>query len=379
MTHRVLPLCAAALAWAAVAPAAPLDLGRVSAKAVWVMHVDMDASRESTVLKRGWEKAVAMHPQAEAMMKMGCGMMGMDPRKDLRDVTAYGEDTDKRNGVMIVRAKANREMLEKMVEKAPDHETMKHRDYTLHAWTHKGWKGGWKGHQGERVVGAFFRDDVMVFARDPAKVKAALDVLDGEAKTAEGDGPLGGRVRPGSILVARAAAVDPDTKCPVLKQGRSFRVAMGESEGTSFYRARLDMTSAEAADQAEDVVEGMEALGRLRFGDDATALKLIDGLETKTDGDTCMISWDAPADDVWVVMEKMADRWEQKRKEWMKAHAGKRGDWGRGSKDGCRCGDDGCACGTGGCKGCEKCPAGECPMKKGGSKRGEEPLRDDEF
>lgn len=374
MRAHALPLCAVALAWAAVAPAAPLDLGRVADKAQWVMHFDMDAARESTVMKRAWERAVKMHPQAEQMMKMGAAMMGMDPRKDLRDATAYGLDTDKRNGVMIVRAKANRAMLEKMVEKAPDHETMEHRTYTLHAWTHK----GWKGRKGEKVVGAFHRDDVMVFARTPKQVKNALDVLDGEAKSAAADGPLGGRVRPGSILVARAAAVDPDTKCPVLKQGRSFRVAMGESEGKSFYRAKLDMTSAEAAEQAEDVVEGMEALGRLRFGDDAAALKLVDGVETKTEGSTCMIAWDAPADDVWAVMETMADRWEQKRKEWMRAHGGK-GDWGGScGKGGCRCGDD-CGCCKDGCKGCDACPA-ECPMKKGGEKQKDGgALRDDEF
>lgn len=299
-----------------------------------------------------------MHPQAEQMMKMGAGMMGMDPRKDLRDVTIFGMDTDKQNGVMVVRAKANRELLEKMVAKAPDHETMEHRTYTLHAWTHK----GWKGHRGEKVVGAFYRDDVMVFSKTPERVKAAIDVLDGDAKSADRDGPLGGRVRPGSILVARAAAVDPETKCPVLRQGRSFRVAMGESEGKSFYRAKLDMTSPEAADQVEDVVEGFEALGRLRFGDEAAALKLVDALETKTEGATCMISWDAPADDVWAVMEKLLERWEKRQKEWMRVHAGKRD--GRG-KSGCK-------------DGCEGCPA-ECPMKKGGSGKDEGALRDDEF
>lgn len=101
-------------------------------------------------------------------------MIGMDPQKDLRDITAFGSDTDKCNGTMIVRAKANRELLEKMVAKAPDHETMEHRSHTLHAWTHK----GWKGHKGEKVVGAFQQDDVMVFARTADQ---AEDVVEGLA------------------------------------------------------------------------------------------------------------------------------------------------------------------------------------------------------
>lgn len=349
---------------ASVATAEPLDAGRVPAKAVWMMHLDMDAARESTVVKRMYERAMKKHPQLETMLGMGTKMMGMDPRKDLHDVTVYGLDTDKKNAVMVVHADANREFLEKMVEKARDHQSMKHRDYTLHQWTHK----GWKGHAGEAVVGAFFKDDVMVFARSASQVEMALDVLAGKAESIGDDSPLAGRVRPGSILVGRAVAIDPDTKCPVLKQGRGYRVAMGENDGMSFYRARLEMDSEEAARQAEAVTEGFVALGKLRFGDEAQVMKLIDGIETTTSGSTSSIAWDAKADDVWTVVEKMAEKMEAK----MAAH---RQRWG-GPKSGC--GD----CGKDGCGGCEK---GKCPMDGKDSADGRDqedgrrPFRDDEF
>lgn len=211
-----LPLCAIAIAWSHVASAAPLDLERVPARAQWLMHCDMDAARESTVMKRAWKRAMKMHPQAEGMMRMATGVLGMDPVKDLRDVTAYGLDTDKGNGVLIVHGKVNRGSMEKMVEKAPDH---------------------------------------------------AVKNLD-----------------------------------------------------------------AEAGLRAHDL------LGR-------------------------------PADDVWSVVEKLADRWDHKRKEWQRAHDGK----------------GGCPCGGGDCQGCDKCRAGECPMmnkdgaKKGGDGKADRPLRDDEF
>ena len=259
MNRLVAILPSAALAAALLGPlsvsAAPLDLAAVAADATWVMHLDMDAVRGSAVVRRAWEKAQAMHPHAGGMMDLAAKMTGMDPRKDLRDVTAWGVDTDKRNGVMIVRGKVNRELLEKMAAKAPDHQTMEHRGHALHAWTHRR-----RGRDGERMVGGFHRDDVLVFGRTPEKVKAALDVLDNAAAAASGDGPLGGRVRPGSILVARAAAVDPDTKCPVLKQGRAFRVAMGETAGTSFYRARLVMESPAAAEAAASTTSSTSSM-----------------------------------------------------------------------------------------------------------------------
>jgi len=303
-----------AMALARPVAAEPASLTAVPAEAVWMMHLDMDAARESTVVRRMHDRVMAMHPQLEAMVAMAKAMTGMDPRKDLHDVTVYGLDTDKRNAVMVVRAKANRPLLEKMVEKARDHRTMEYGGRTLHSWTHRGRKGD----KGETVVGAFQADDRLVFARSADAVKMAIDVLDGKKSSYE-EGPLAGGVKPGSILVARAAAIDPNTK------------------------------SAEAAGLSEDVVEGFEAVVKLRWTDDAVAMKLLSGLRTETAGDTCTISWDAAADDVWTAMDKALTEWEKKHRR-------------SGGKGEC-CG----SCGKDGCEGCGGCPfKGEADPKKDG-------------
>ena len=137
---RLVPSLALVACITSLATAEPLDLTRVSAKSVWMIHADIDAARESIVMNRLVERVIKKYPQFEGMQSMWGKMVGMDIRKDLHDVTVYGLDTDKKNAVMIVHANVNRQFLEKMVEKARDHETLKHRDYTLHKWTHKGWK-----------------------------------------------------------------------------------------------------------------------------------------------------------------------------------------------------------------------------------------------
>lgn len=97
-------------------------------------------------------------------------------------------------------------------------------------------------------------------------------------------------------------------------------------------------------------------------------MKLVEGIETMTDGKTCMIFWDGDADDVWEVAEAMAEKIEAKM-------AARRKQWG-GRKSGC--GD----CGKGGCGDCEK---GKCPMEQKGEAEkeskdeGRRPFRDDEF
>ena len=285
--------------------AAPLDLSAVPADAKWLMHFDMDAARSSVVMRRGWEQMLKKNPQAGAMMDVVSQMVGMDPRKDLRDVTAYGIDTVKRNGVMIVRAKTNRDFLTRMVEKATDYKTMNHGDYTLHAWTHNR-----DGHSGP-MVAAFHKDDVMVFARTEAAVKSALEVLDGRQAAVTGNTGLAGRVRPGSIVVARATAVDPGTKCPVLKQAQGFRVALGEHEGESFLRVRMDMTAPAAADDVVNVIKGFSSLAGLQWGGEPDVTKVVTKLagnaKTVVDGATVTISWDADVEDVWTVVERACD------------------------------------------------------------------------
>jgi hypothetical protein len=164
-------------------------------------------------------------------------------------------------------------------------------------------------------------------------------------------------------MVARASAVDPNTKCPVLKSGEAFRAALGEHEGRSFYRAKLEMKSAAAAAQAQDVSRGFASLASLRWDDDEAVMAVVTGVETTVEGDTCMITWDAPADAVWKVVEKAADAWEQCRREGRR-HAG------RGA-GGCR------ACGAEGCQGCE---SGGCPLRgRDAAGEVERPLGDDEF
>ena len=53
---------AAALVVAGYASAAPLNPKQVAKEAKWVAHVDVDAMRESIVVKKAYEKAVAIDP-----------------------------------------------------------------------------------------------------------------------------------------------------------------------------------------------------------------------------------------------------------------------------------------------------------------------------
>ena len=227
--------------------------------------------------------------------------IGVDLRKDLHGITLYGRDTDKTHGVAIVFSTVNQKLLLEKAEKATDHKVTKHGKIDIHSWTQK---CGAKTHT---AAGAFYKPDVLVFAASVERVAAAIDVLDGKSPgITDPKSPLGGRVQ---RVRASWSGRSPSgrSRCPDLKQVESFRVALGEHDGKSFYRASLVMKSAEAAAQVKAINDGLKAIGALRFAVDADIMKLVDGLKTTVNDKTVRVRWDASANDVWKVIEKIGE------------------------------------------------------------------------
>ncbi len=293
----------AALAlFAAVGQAAPLESKNVAADAKWVVHVNVDAVRDSHVVQKAFETCPILKDDSGKHFDQIRDKMGVDLRKDLHGITLYGCDTDRTHAVAIVFATVNQKLLLDKAEHATDHKVTKHGEIDIHSWTQK------HGEKTHPAAGAFYKPDVLVFAASAKGVAAAIDVLDGKSAGITGPSPLAGRIPAGASLVIRAIAIRPETKCPVLKQAESFRIALGENDGKSFYRASLIMKSPEAAAQVLAIQDGIKALGALRFSGDADVMKLVDGLKTTVTDKTVRIRWEASADDVWTVVDKLGKK-----------------------------------------------------------------------
>lgn len=351
----------AALAlFAAVGQAAPFDSKNVAADAKWVVHVDVDAVHDSLVVKKAFETCPLLKNDSGKHFDKIIEKFGVDLRKDLHGMTLYGRDTDKTHGVAIVFAKVNQKLLLDKAAHATDHKATKHGEIDIHSWTQK------CGPKPHTAAGAFYKPDVLVFAASVEGVAAAIDVLDGKSHgITDPKSPLGGHVYSGSIFLARAIAIRPETRCPVLKQAASFRVALGEHDGKSFYRAKLVMKSPEAAAQLKAINDGFQAMGSLKFSGDADVMKLIDGLQAKVEGSTVRIRWDASADDVWTVAEKLAKKAAEHFKKGGACPLAKDAKGGcpftKGAKAG-KCPAD-CKCPK--CKGKAEAQAGKCPTSCG--------------
>ena len=313
--------------FASVGRAAPFKPSDVSAAAVWVAHVDVDVLRDSYILKKAVDTFPAFrdltHARLETLKEKG----GVDLSKDLHGVTVYGKDADKRHSAMIVYADVNRQLMIDKANKTKDHKVTRHGDYEIHSWRMSIYG---KSHM---AAGAFFKSNVIVYATTPEGVAGALDVLGGKIAALANDSPLARSARPGTTLLARSKDVNPHTPCPVLAQAASFRVAMGERNSMSFFRANIAMKSHDAAEETNKVFEGLSALVALRDGSDADVMKLVHGLKTTVEGDTLKVRWDAAGADVWTVIEKQGRQFAEHMGNHGRSNKSGKGSQGKNSLD----------------------------------------------
>jgi hypothetical protein len=294
------------LGWAGLGQTAPLDVKHVCGHAKWVAHLDVDAVRDSAVVQKAYQQCMEKHPEAAKAFDFAKVMIGMDLRKDVHGITAYGPQICKPIGIVIVLADMDQKVLEDKAKLGPDYMLTTYGNFKLHSWTHK--KGGKQMH----ATGAFFSPKVLVFGGSVEQVKGALDVLSGKAENLGGKhSALVADVAPGTTFVHRAIDLSANTKCPVLKQAESFQAAMGENKGESFYQARIVMKTGDAAENVKASIDGLKGLVALGTALEPDTAKLISALKVTREDKTVVVKWSASADAVWAEIVKMAKKMQE--------------------------------------------------------------------
>jgi len=292
----------ALLGAATLARAEPLDRQQVAAGAKWLVHVDVDAAAATKGAERLRTDVLNRDPAKRTLQKLR-EAIGMDPTQDLRSITLYGSRFDHHTGVVLVRGKLDQARLLALVKVQLDHQVSSYGSHELHTWAQgKTDKGG------HRVTGCLCGPTLVVFGRDAAEVKAALDVLDGKSPSLAGSkSPLAEEVPAGTMLQVRAidlgGAAIPFMS-PVVRQSELLALAVGEHEAVAFVRAKLVVKSAETANELRKVVDGFIAMARLQAASDPDAARILQEVKVDTSDRTVTVQWRAPAGELLKLMEK---------------------------------------------------------------------------
>ncbi|MEA1950623.1 MAG: hypothetical protein U9N87_04520 [Planctomycetota bacterium] len=308
ISPAVLPAICLAICLVSAARAEPLDRKEIAADAKWLFHIDFDAGKATKVGYKVYEDWLS-HGFAKATLRDVRETIGLDLLADVRGMTFYATGFELYGGVVIVRAKVDRERLLRILDDDATHAEQTCGDHKLHTWVQEV-----EGLKSE-VTGCFYRPDMVVVGRKAAEVKAALDVLNSKKPNlADSGSALNRKAAKGTVFELGAvglANLDSDKipfVSPVIRYCRSLLIDIGEDDRQVFISTRLDTKTNESARQIQDVIDGFLAMKRLERADDKIFIKSLDGMTIKAHDATVRIDWRMPGP---VVMRLIEQEWKK--------------------------------------------------------------------
>jgi hypothetical protein len=258
-----------------LALAAALDTKIVSADALWVMHIDLNAVRGSTIGEELMAQAAIF--QAQAMKEANLPVQIDVPKllTTIGSITAYGtnfsQDPNLVDGALIFQGTAD---LRKIAEgfaaqatvTAPKQFTQL-KDLPFEAYSIDG-----------QLIVAFPPEPILLIGKSKTQLLAAQKIFRGEgaslaqAKTS----PLNGLIRSQAGAFVLAASLVPSgdffpddaPQARILQMAKSASVGLGEQNKQTFAHVQLFASSEDSADKLMKILQGIAAMVSLAESSD---------------------------------------------------------------------------------------------------------------
>ena len=301
-------LCAAGVcASGFTAHAAPLQRADVMADPAWVLHLDCDGLRPTTV----GQYILSEMDKPEAMAKLAAfqSIFNFDLRNQLHGVTLYGSSSVPEDGVLMVYADFDPVRLVTLAKAAGKYQSSMHNKHAIHSWIDdsKPGKNGVK----PRVYAAI-QGSRVIFGQREGRVGQALDVLDGlTASMAKGNAfPDLGVSGSGHFIEAAARKMnlpDSDPNAAILKLSQSVELVVGEGQQQLQGAVTLVADNADVAAQVASIVNGLVALMKLQTDKPESGM-IANGLAITQDGPRVVGKLVLPASRMVAIMKADAAR-----------------------------------------------------------------------
>lgn len=274
--------------------AAPLQRADVPANPTWVVHVDCDALRSTTVGQ--YLLGQLSKPENKARLSVLQALVGVDIATQLHGLTLYNTGTEARDGVLIVYADFDSDRLNNLAQAAKDPQSAKHHGIVIRSWTDD--KKTAEGNE-KRTFGAI-RGNRVILGQQESTVADALDVLEGGGSLAGSRNfpELGAPDSPKCVQAAAHHLDLPggDPNAAVLKLAQAMRLDIGESEGKVKASLALEAKDSDVAQQMYSVAQGLLALIKLQNKPETA--RLANALSLKQDNTWIVANLNVDADDV---------------------------------------------------------------------------------
>jgi hypothetical protein len=231
--------------------AAEFAPSQVPASANWLAHADFDALRGSETGREVFAQIQAGHAGKLAELER---MFGLDPLKDVAGVTMFGDGTAG-HAVALINGAFDRAHLEDVFHGAANYLPASHAGFIIHSWDDKGL----------RQHAAFGSNTLLVFSRQEAALREALDVLAANAPVA-GD-PFFATTVGKPLVLARAnmgkiARPKGGANAKMLDLISVMQISASEENGRFALRMAATTPTVEDAERLRLLANGMVVLAQ---------------------------------------------------------------------------------------------------------------------
>ena len=297
----------AVCAFGLIATATPLKRAEVVANPSWLLHLDCDALRPTTVGQ--YILSEMDKPENKGKLAVFQSMFSFDLRTQLHGVTLYGTSAAPEDGVLMVYADFDPAHLVTLAQAAKDYQSSPHGKNVIHNWIDDKKKA--KDGVQPRVYAAI-QGNRVIFGQREESVARALDVLASSTPNLASGKVFPELGLPGNGHVVEAAAQkmklpDSDPNAAILKLSQSVQLVLGESDKKFNGAVTLVADSDEVAGHVLSIAQGLLALAKLQT-DKPETVSLANAVTITQDGGRVMGKLVLPAGDIVQIMKADAAR-----------------------------------------------------------------------
>lgn len=278
------------------AAAGPLQTSDVPKEPAWVIHLDVDAMKQSAIGK--FVLSEMDKPENEKKLASLKAMFRFDVRQELHGLTLYGTSPEQEDGVLLIYGDIDAKHLTTLAEGAKEHTSTRVRSHTIHSWIDE--KRPAKDGEKPRTYAAIHAGRVLIFGQKEERVADALSILDRINPSLAANSQFTSLSVPGAFLIAGARKMQlpaSDPNAALLKQGKLFRLSVGESQGRADVLLSIEADNEEVAKQMESIGRGLVGLMALQQ-ERPEAVKLAQAIAIETAGAMLTAKISLPAEEL---------------------------------------------------------------------------------
>jgi len=276
--------------------AAPIQQSDIPAAPYWVLHLDCDKVRPTSIgqfLLSELEK-----PEAQNKFAAFTAIFNFDPRKQLHGLTLYSAGDKPDEAVLLVYADVDPARLETLAKGTQDYRNVPYKQFVIHNW--KDDKKPSKRGAERRVYAAVYGNKIVAFGQKESQVASALDVLSRQAPGLDSVKLWPFPANQTDFLQAFARKMEMaenDPSAAIFKLSKMVRLQVGESAGNAKAILTLSADNEEIASHLTSIANGLVALMKFQKGKPENA-RIAEAMSLKQDSADLVVNLTLPVGSV---------------------------------------------------------------------------------